>query len=72
MSPRSNRLLAWGGIVVSVLYLLNPGFGIIAEIPDNFPVIGNLDEVGATLLLVQCVQALRSKKPLSKALPPRS
>lgn len=32
------------GIVVSVLYLANLTFGIL-EIPDNLPIVGNLDEV---------------------------
>lgn len=32
------------GLVVSILYLANLTFGIL-EIPDNLPIIGNLDEV---------------------------
>ena len=32
------------GLIVSVLYLANLTFGIL-EIPDNLPIIGNLDEV---------------------------
>ena len=32
------------GVIVSVLYLANLTFGIL-EIPDNLPIIGNLDEV---------------------------
>ena len=41
--------------LLSVLYLLNPGVGFIEIIPDNLPIIGNLDEVGATLLLLRCL-----------------
>lgn len=40
---RSN-VLALIGLMVSVLYLSNLSMGII-EIPDNLPLIGNLDEV---------------------------
>ncbi len=39
---------------VSALYLLNPGFGVFEIIPDNIPVVGNLDEAGATALLISC------------------
>lgn len=41
--------------VLSTLYLLNPTGGIIELIPDNFPVIGNLDEAAATALLISCL-----------------
>ena len=38
--------------LVSGAYLLNLGAGFFAEIPDNFPLIGNLDEAAATALLL--------------------
>lgn len=34
-------------------YLANPGWGWIELIPDNFPIIGNLDEAVASLLLLR-------------------
>ena len=37
---------------VSLIYLINPGSGIIEMIPDNFPFIGNLDEAAATTLFL--------------------
>ncbi len=36
----------------SVVYLVNPGAGIFELIPDNIPGIGNLDEAGATAVLL--------------------
>ena len=36
----------------SVLYLINPGAGIFEILPDNLPLIGNLDEALATALLI--------------------
>lgn len=39
-----SHLLAMIGLMVSVLYLSNLSMGII-EIPDNLPLVGNLDEV---------------------------
>ncbi len=42
--------------LISVIYLLNPGAGIIEIIPDNIPLIGNLDEAGAIALLLMCLK----------------
>ncbi len=41
--------------VVSAVYLINPGGGLIELIPDIVPVFGNLDEAGAAALLVSCL-----------------
>jgi hypothetical protein len=43
-------VLGLGG--VAGLYLLNPTLGFFEFIPDVAPIIGNLDEAGATLLLL--------------------
>lgn len=59
MEGRANRFWAWCGIAIGALYLLNPGAGLFEFIPDAFPVVGNLDEAAAALLVVQCVQSLR-------------
>lgn len=52
---------------VGVLYLLNPGGGIIEILPDNLPLIGNLDEGAATLAvwygLLEYTTAKRRRKP---------
>ena len=42
-------------IVFCIVYLVNPTWGMIEMIPDNVPVIGNLDEAGALLLLLRCL-----------------
>lgn len=39
----------------SLVYLFNPTGGFIELIPDNFPVIGNLDEAAAAALLISCL-----------------
>lgn len=36
----------------ATLYLMYPSFGIFELIPDAIPLIGSLDEAGATLLLL--------------------
>ncbi|XLQ19874.1 MAG: DUF1232 domain-containing protein [Candidatus Moraniibacteriota bacterium] len=38
--------------IVAFIYLLNPTFGVFELLPDAMPVIGNLDEAGATALLL--------------------
>jgi|GEM_PF-1632094 len=40
------------------LYLVNPGAGVLEFIPDNFPVIGNLDEAAATTGLLLALAKL--------------
>jgi uncharacterized membrane protein YkvA (DUF1232 family) len=55
------RLATFLGIAACLIYLLNPGLGIFELIPDNLPVVGNLDEGAAAALLVLLFQSLRSK-----------
>jgi hypothetical protein len=45
------RLAAIAGLIFATLYLLNFTMGIW-EIPDNLPIIGNLDEVAAAIWLM--------------------
>ena len=42
------------GALLCVLFLLNPSGGWL-EIPDCLPIIGNLDEVAATVVLLRCL-----------------
>ncbi|MGV3523603.1 MAG: DUF1232 domain-containing protein [Candidatus Sericytochromatia bacterium] len=42
--------------LLSVLYLLNPTAGIFELIPDNLPLIGNLDEAAATTLILAALR----------------
>jgi hypothetical protein len=38
--------------LLSAIYLINPTAGIFELIPDNLPLLGNLDEAGAVVLLL--------------------
>ncbi len=40
---------------ISTLYILNPTFGVDL-IPDNIPIIGNLDDATAVLILMGCLR----------------
>lgn len=48
--------------VIAVIYLLNPDAGLIELIPDNIPVIGNLDEFGAAVLLFRVWRHFRKSR----------
>jgi hypothetical protein len=54
----AGSLVALLGVVVGALYLVNPTAGILELIPDNLPLTGNLDEAGATTLLILGLQYL--------------
>ncbi|MEX2175318.1 MAG: hypothetical protein WD872_13230 [Pirellulaceae bacterium] len=78
-SSPAGKLLALVGVVVSCAYLANIGAGIFGEIPDILPVIGNLDEVFFSGLLIACLQKLGlpilpglSNRKSHLALPPKS
>lgn len=43
-------------LILSAVYLINPTAGVFELIPDNIPVIGNLDEVGAVVLLLSSLK----------------
>ncbi|MBN2555823.1 MAG: DUF1232 domain-containing protein [Anaerolineales bacterium] len=45
-----------------VLYLLNPTLGLFELIPDQLPLVGNLDEGAAAMLVYHGLQELRSRR----------
>ncbi|MCY4023365.1 MAG: DUF1232 domain-containing protein [Anaerolineaceae bacterium] len=47
-----SQLLALFAGALAALYLVNPTAGFLELLPDNLPLIGNLDEAGASLLLI--------------------
>ncbi|MEM7396743.1 MAG: YkvA family protein [Verrucomicrobiota bacterium] len=57
----------------SLLYLLNPTMGFDL-IPDNLPVIGNLDEAAVTAILLSCLAyfGLDVRKYVDKVVHPDS
>ena len=44
--------------------MLNPTMGVFELIPDNLPVIGNLDEGAAAILIWNAVQQIRATRKL--------
>ena len=41
---------------LSVVYLINPTAGFLEFIPDNLPIVGNLDEAAAVTILLACAR----------------
>ena len=41
---------------LSLFYIVNPTFGVFEFIPDNLPIVGNLDEAAAVALLISCLK----------------
>lgn len=56
------RLLFFVLAAFCVVYLVNPTLGVFEFLPDNLPVVGNLDEAGATAALIWSVRRLFSKR----------
>ncbi|MCB0771310.1 MAG: DUF1232 domain-containing protein [Flavobacteriales bacterium] len=46
-----NLLVALAGLL-SFIYLINPTFGVFEFLPDNIPLVGNVDEATATMILL--------------------
>lgn len=42
--------------MLSTLYIFNPTAGVFELIPDNLPLVGNLDEAAAVALLIMCLR----------------
>lgn len=61
------RWLVFGLALLGLVYVLNPTFGIFELIPDNLPIIGNLDEGLAYILillgLVELLEGGNKKDP---------
>lgn len=41
---------------VALVYILNPGAGFLEFLPDNLPLLGNIDEAAAAGILISCVR----------------
>ena len=50
--------------ILGFVYILNPTFGVFEFIPDNLPLVGNLDEGAAFLLMwFGILEYFQGKKP---------
>ncbi|TXI78351.1 MAG: DUF1232 domain-containing protein [Flavobacteriales bacterium] len=44
-------LIAFAGML-AFIYLVNPTLGVFEFLPDNLPLVGNIDEATATMVLL--------------------
>jgi hypothetical protein len=42
--------------ILSVIYLINPTAGFLEFIPDNLPIVGNIDEGTASLIIISVLR----------------
>lgn len=56
---RIEMLIYVAGVIASAIYILNPTAGIWEILPDNLPVVGNLDEAAMAAILIGCLRRLR-------------
>lgn len=60
---RSLKALAYVVLAAfSTVYILNPTAGVFELLPDNLPVVGNLDEAMMVTILLACLRALRAMR----------
>ena len=52
--PKDFGMLALG--IISVIYILNITFGVVEFLPDNLPIVGNIDEALVTGILIAVMQ----------------
>ena len=57
-----SKPLAWTILVLGGIYLLNPAFGVDL-LPDNLPLVGNLDEVAVVLVVLGALHSLGIRLP---------
>ena len=55
--PGKRKGLAWTMLILGGIYLLNPAFGVDL-LPDNLPILGNLDEVATVFLMLGAIRYL--------------
>jgi len=52
--------------LVGVAYILNPGAGVFELLPDNLPIIGNLDEGAAVMAVWYGIMEFKEARKLRR------
>lgn len=63
-APRSGlaKTVAWTTLILGGVYLLNPTLGVDL-LPDNLPIVGNLDEAAVVFLVLGAIRYLGINLP---------
>lgn len=55
-SSAVRKVVAAIGLILGVIYIINPTAGVFELLPDNIPFVGNLDEAGAVWIILCCLR----------------
>lgn len=56
------KMVAWTTLILGGVYLLNPTLGVDL-LPDNLPIVGNLDEAAVVFLVLGAIRYLGINLP---------
>lgn len=56
------KFFAWIILVIGIIYVINPTFGVFELIPDNIPFVGNIDEGVVFYLIFNSIRYIQGKK----------
>jgi uncharacterized membrane protein YkvA (DUF1232 family) len=61
--PLWAKIVAWATIAAGSAYMINPTAGIFELLPDNLPVVGNLDEAAVVFIMFAAMRYLGLRLP---------
>jgi uncharacterized membrane protein YkvA (DUF1232 family) len=61
--PLWAKIIAWATIAAGSAYMINPTAGIFELLPDNLPVVGNLDEAAVVFIMFAAMRYLGLRLP---------
>jgi uncharacterized membrane protein YkvA (DUF1232 family) len=57
------KVVAWATVAAGAAYMINPTAGIFELLPDNLPVVGNLDEAAVVFIMFAAMRYLGLRLP---------
>ena len=61
--PLWAKIVAWATIAAGSVYMINPTLGVFELVPDNLPVVGNLDEAAVVFIMFAAMRYLGLRLP---------
>lgn len=61
--PLWAKIVAWATVAAGTVYMINPTAGIFEVLPDNLPVVGNLDEAAVVFIIFAALRYLGMQLP---------
>jgi hypothetical protein len=61
--PLWAKIVAWATIAAGSIYMINPGLGVFELLPDNLPIVGNLDEAAVVFIMFAALRYLGVRLP---------